>query len=86
MYFISFSLNCYFSFIHYILPIRKIAINIVYLLIPGIKMGMTGVPMGGVDQPMRILQTHIQNLILPIDKNRLILISLITVLTVITLP
>lgn len=49
-------------------------------------MGMTGVPMGGVDQPMRILQTHIQNIILPIDKNRLILISLITVLTVITLP
>lgn len=49
-------------------------------------MGMTEVPMVGVDQPMRILQTHIQNLILPIDKNRLILISLITVLTVITLP
>lgn len=57
-----------------------------YLFIPGIEMGMTGVPMGGVDQPMRILQTHIQNIILPIDKNRLILISLITVLTVITLP
>lgn len=81
MYFISFSLNCYFSFIHHILPIRKIAINIVYVLIPGIEMGMTGVPMVGVDQPMRILQTHIQNLILPTDKNWLILISLITVLT-----
>lgn len=57
-----------------------------YVLIPGIEMGMTGVPMVGVDQPMRILQTNIQNLILPIDTNRLILISLITVLTVITLP
>lgn len=57
-----------------------------YLLIPGIEMGMTGVPMVGVDQPMRMLQTPIQNLILPIDTNRLILISLITVLTVITLP